>query len=77
MLKSIEGIYKHGSISLAEIPENIDESRVIVTFLEARPKKANQQMIYFGMFAGCKQSTQEDFRIAEFTGDSDDNLNWS
>jgi hypothetical protein len=36
MLKSIEGIYKHGSIELSEIPENIDESRVIVTFLEAK-----------------------------------------
>lgn len=39
MLQSIEGIYKHGSIELAEIPENIDESRVIVTFLEAKPQK--------------------------------------
>jgi hypothetical protein len=77
MLQSIEGVYKHGSIELAEIPENIEESRVIVTFLEAKPKKQTEQIIYFGMFAGSKQSTEEDFQMAEFTGDPDDNLDWS
>jgi hypothetical protein len=77
MLQSIEGVYKHGSISLAEIPENIDESRVIVTFLEAKNQQQTEQTIYFGMFAGSKQSTEKDFQMAEFTGDRDDNLNWS
>jgi hypothetical protein len=77
MLQSIEGVYKHGSIKLAEIPGDIDESRVIVTFLEVKNKKQIEQTIYFGMFAGSKQSTEEDFQIAEFTGDSDDNFNWS
>ena len=77
MLQSIEGVYKHGSIELAEIPKNIDESRVIVTFLEAKDKQQTEQIIYFGMFADSKQSTEEDFQMAEFTGDSDDNLDWS
>ena len=77
MLQSIEGIYKHGSIALSEIPENIDESRVIVTFLEAKLKQQTEQLIYLGMFAGSKQSTEEDFQMAEFTGDSDDKLDWS
>jgi hypothetical protein len=77
MLQSIEGVYKHGSIKLAEIPENIDESRVIVTFLEAKHQQKTEQVIYFGMFAGSKQSTEEDFKMAEFTGDRDDNLGWS
>jgi hypothetical protein len=27
-------------------------------------------MIYLGMFAGSKTSTEEDFQIAEFAGDS-------
>jgi hypothetical protein len=45
MLQSIEGVYKHGSIKLSEIPENIDESRVIVTFLEAQPKKQAEQIV--------------------------------
>jgi hypothetical protein len=45
MLQSIEGVYKHGSIKLSEIPENIDESRVIVTFLAAQPKKQVEQIV--------------------------------
>jgi hypothetical protein len=77
MLQSIEGIYKDGSISLSEIPKDINEGRVIVTFLEAKPKQQTKQMIYLGMFANSKQSTEEDFQIAEFTGDRDDNLDWS
>ena len=76
MLQSIQGVYKHGLIELAEIPEDIEESQVIVTFLEAKPK-TTKQIIYFGMFSGSKQSTEEDFKTAEFTGDSDDNLDWS
>ena len=77
MLQSIQGVYKNGLIELAEIPEDIEESQVIVTFLEAKPKTTTKQIVYFGMFSGSKQSTKEDFKIAEFTGDSDDNLDWS
>lgn len=44
MLQSIEGVYKHGSIKLAQIPEDIDESRVIVTFLEAKQKKQTEEI---------------------------------
>lgn len=77
MLQSIKGVYKQGSIELTEIPENIEESQVIVTFLETKPKKTTEQIIYFGMFAGFQQSSEKDFKIAEFTGDSDDNLDWT
>jgi hypothetical protein len=36
MLTSIEGVYRHGQIELAEIPLSVgDETRVIVTFLES------------------------------------------
>jgi hypothetical protein len=76
MFQSVKGIYKHGSIELTEIPENIEESQVIVTFLEAKLKKTSKH-ISFGMFAGSKQSNEEDFKIVEFAGDSDDGLNWS
>ena len=77
MLQSIKGFYKHGSIKLVEIPENIEESQVIVTFLETEPGNITKQTIYFGMFAGMNQSNEEDFEMAEFTGDCDDSLNWS
>lgn len=38
MLESIEGIYRHGKVELAELPGNVqDETRVIVTFLGPIP----------------------------------------
>lgn len=33
MLKSVEGTYKEGRVSLSETPEDLKEARVIVTFL--------------------------------------------
>ncbi len=75
MFQSVKGVYKHGSIELTEMPENIEESQVIVTFLETKLKQTSKRMS-FGMFTGSKQSNKDDFEIAEFTGDPDDNLNW-
>ena len=34
MLKTVQGIYKDGQIRLAEVPQDILESTVFVTFLE-------------------------------------------
>lgn len=31
--KTVEGIYRDGKVELLEIPSNVDEARVIVTFL--------------------------------------------
>jgi hypothetical protein len=75
MLQSIEGTYQNGKVELTEVPPNVYHSRVIVTFLESTPKQSNAQM-RFGMFSGTKQSTEEDFKIAEFRGDPDDGLVW-
>lgn len=36
MLKTVEGIYQNGRVELAEIPEDLWEARVIVTFLPER-----------------------------------------
>jgi hypothetical protein len=33
MLKSVEGVYRDGKIELLETPHDIEEARVIVTFL--------------------------------------------
>lgn len=76
MLQAIEGIYKNGKVELTEVPEGIAESRVIVTFLESKADLRPQQMMQFGMFSGAKQSTETDFQLAEFQGDSDDGLDW-
>ncbi|MGB3640606.1 MAG: hypothetical protein WBA39_23980 [Rivularia sp. (in: cyanobacteria)] len=77
MLKSVEGIYKDGKIELSELPSDVTQSRVIVTFLESKPVEQTGQIMTFGMFAGSNQSTEGDFKIAEFRGDADDNLDWS
>jgi len=77
MLWAIEGIYKNGSIELAEVPQGIAESRVIATYLEAQPTLLAGQMIGFGMFAGTVQSTEDDFQTAQFHGDAEDGLSWT
>jgi hypothetical protein len=33
--------------------------------------------MYFGMFTDGRQSSEQDFTLAEFQGDSDDGLDWS
>lgn len=65
MLQAIEGIYKDGRVYLNENPNQVQESRVIVTFLEVNTA-SNSQMIQFGMFSGKNQSTEQDFMMAEF-----------
>jgi hypothetical protein len=68
VLQSIEGVYKHGKIELVELPLDVSESRVIVTFLEPETTRKQTQMIQFGMFSGRNKSTKEDFEAAEFYG---------
>ena len=55
MLKSVEGIYKDGTIELSELPSEISESPVIVTFLSAQPVKVTSQNMYFGMLSTSNQ----------------------
>jgi hypothetical protein len=33
MLRTVEGIYRNGKVELLELPEDMEESRIIVTFL--------------------------------------------
>lgn len=77
MLQSIEGVYKHGKIELSELPSEVSESRVIVTFLEQKKTQAQKQIMQFGMFSGKRESTEEDFQVGEFHGDTEDALDWS
>jgi hypothetical protein len=77
MLQSITGTYENGIVQLTEIPPNIRSSKVIVTFLDSIDTNSTNRFITLGMFSGTKQSTAEDFQIAEFQGDLDDSLDWS
>ena len=74
MLQAFEGIYRNGVIELLEFPENIYESRVLITFLTELSIPKSPTFIQFGMFSGSQQSTDADFEIAQFRGDTDDEL---
>jgi hypothetical protein len=34
MLQTVKGVYRNGKIELTEIPQNILESQVLITFIE-------------------------------------------
>jgi hypothetical protein len=76
MLTTVEGYYKDGKIELAEMPAGIREAKVIVTFVETtngRPA-GKGQMIYHGMFPQLREITDEDFKLAEWRPDEDEDL---
>ena len=76
MLQTIQGIYRNGKVELAEIPTDITESQVFVTFFKPQSASLASQFMTFGMFSGSQQSTEADFRDAEFNDDIDDALGW-
>jgi hypothetical protein len=72
MLTTIEETYNKGTIILRETPPGLQEGRVLVTFLpesEAKPTSAPGQM-RFGQFSGDVLPTEEDFKIAEWHGET-------
>jgi hypothetical protein len=68
MLKTVQGIYRNGKVELLETPQGISESKVSVTFLPPESVNAPSHLMSFGMFAGGQQSTETDFKDAEFKG---------
>ncbi len=81
MLTTIEGVYKNGRIELSETPESAEERPVLVTFLKGdgangSAKAVTGRMITFGMFPELNALTDEDFKAAEFHGDSDAGPEW-
>ena len=40
MLLTVEGAYRDGEIELAEIPENVEQADVLVTFLKTKKDPA-------------------------------------
>jgi hypothetical protein len=43
MLRSVEGIYRNGEVELFERPQDLQEARVIVTFL-AKPQTPREEL---------------------------------
>ena len=71
MLMTVEGTYQNGKIELAEIPDDVEQADVIVTFLKTKPRAAKSKMITRGMFAGAVKTNEEDFRLAEWRGEKE------
>jgi hypothetical protein len=69
MLITVRGTYANGKIELDEMPKDISESQVFVTFLGSQSATTTNQFMTFGIFAGSRQSTEADFIDAEFHGD--------
>ena len=77
MLQTIQGIYRNGEIELLETPQGITESQVFLRFLTPPLFSTTHHLMSFGMIVGVQQSTEADFKEAEFQGDADDVLNWA
>ena len=70
MNRTIEGTYRDGKIELAEKPVGIDQAKVLVTFLAPASQLPKRRQMTFGQFAGSHPSSEEDFKIAEWRGES-------
>ena len=77
MLLTVEGAYRDGEIELAEIPENVEQADVLVTFLKTKKNfgtapssvgAPEPRIMTFGQFAGDTKTDEEDFRLAEWRG---------
>jgi len=69
MLLTVEGTYTDGKVELAETPTGVKQAKVLVTFLPSETGVLRRCMGY-GQFAGERMSTEEDFRIAEWQGET-------
>jgi len=72
MLLTVEGTYKDGKVELAETPAGVKQARVLVTFLAPEPRVPSHRHMVYGQFAGARMSTEEDFRIAEWHGKTEE-----
>ena len=78
MLLTVEGAYRDGEIKLAEIPENVEQADVLVTFLKIKKNlgtppssdsSPSPRIMTFGQFAGETKTNDDDFRLAEWRGE--------
>jgi hypothetical protein len=71
-LTTIKGVYRRGQVELAEPPGDVAEANILVTFLENGAATLPRAMMRLGQFRGPGQSTEEDFKLAEWHGEDDD-----
>ena len=72
MLLTIEGTYTEGKVELLELPTGIKYAKILVTFLTTEEKPELPRSMRYGQFAGESLSTEEDFRMAEWRGETNE-----
>lgn len=70
MTVTVEGIYSKGVIQLLETPTGVKEGRVRVT-LQDEEKRPEPRYITFGKYKGETETTEEDFKLAEWQGEEE------
>jgi len=71
MLLTIEGTYSDGKVELEEMPAGVKHAKVLVTFLSQEKTPVSARYLTYGQFAGERMSTEEDFSIAEWRGETE------
>lgn len=72
MLFTVEGTYSEGKIELIEQPTGIKHAKVLVTFLTTDEQPELPCVMRYGQFAGTSLSTEDDFQIAEWRGETNE-----
>ena len=70
MLFTVEGMYTEGKVELSEQPTGIKHAKVLVTFLTTEEESELPCAMRYGQFAGSSLSTEDDFQIAEWRGET-------
>jgi hypothetical protein len=70
MLLTVEGTYTEGKVELTERPTGIKYAKVLVTFLTAEEEPRSLHSMRYGQFAGEALSTEDDFRMGEWHGET-------
>jgi len=67
MLTAVKGVYRQGRIELSEVPPDVEDVPVVVTFLDGG-KKRKGRMMTFGMFPGLQSIPERLMEEAEDCG---------
>jgi hypothetical protein len=69
MTATVPGIYKEGKIELLATPAGVREGPVLVTLAEVTKAQPEPCILPFGQYRGGRESSEEDFKIAEWRGE--------
>jgi hypothetical protein len=69
MATTVAGIHKEGRIELLAEPAGVHEGPVLVTLEQVPKLKPRPNLLPYGQYQEGRESTEEDFEIAEWRGE--------